>query len=51
MNVFLSMSLKVMEIKTNKGTGPNQTYKLLYIKGNHKKKEKTTYGMRKNSFK
>ena len=26
--------------------GPNQTYKLLHSKGNHKQNEKTTYGMR-----
>ena len=25
--------------------GPNQTYKLLHSKGNHKQSEKTTYGM------
>ena len=27
--------------------GPNQTYKLLHKKGNHKKKKKTTYRMGK----
>ena len=27
--------------------GPNQTYKLLYSKGNHKQNDKTTYGMEK----
>ena len=27
---------------------PNQTYKLLHSKGNHKQNEKTTYGMRAN---
>ena len=25
--------------------GPNQTYKLLHSQGNHKQKEKTTYGL------
>ena len=28
--------------------GPHQTYKLLHRKGNHKQKEKTTYGMGEN---
>ena len=28
--------------------GPNQTYKLLPSKGNHKQNEKTTYGMGEN---
>ena len=28
--------------------GPNQTYKLLYSKGNHKQNEKTTYGLGEN---
>ena len=28
--------------------GPNQTYKLLHSKGNHKQNEKTTYGLGKN---
>ena len=28
--------------------GPDQTYKLLHSKGNHKKREKTTYGMGEN---
>ena len=31
--------------------GPNQTYKLLHSKGNHKQNEKTTYGLGKNIFK
>ena len=31
--------------------GPNQTYKLLHTKRNHKQKEKTTYGLRENIFK
>ena len=25
--------------------GPNQTYKFLHSKGNHKQNEKTTYGL------
>jgi len=29
----------------NKQMGPNQTYKLLYSKGNHKQNEKTPYKM------
>ena len=28
--------------------GPSHTYKLLHSKGNHKKHEKTTYGMGEN---
>ena len=28
--------------------GPNETYKLLHSKGNHKQNKKTTYGMGKN---
>ena len=38
-NVFLSQSPKSTEIKTKpkKPMGPNQTYKLLHSKGNHKK--------------
>ena len=31
--------------------GPNKTYKLLHSKGNHKKYEKTTYGMGENTGK
>ena len=31
--------------------GPNQTYKLLHYKGNHKKKSETKQGMGENSFK
>ena len=30
--------------------GPNQTYKLLHSKGNHKQNEKTTYGMGENIY-
>ena len=53
-NVFLGQSLKAIEIKTNKQKkpmGPNQTYKLLHSKGNHKKKKKKNYKMGENSFK
>ena len=32
----------------NKQMGPNQTYKLLHNKGNHKQNEKTTYRMGEN---
>ena len=28
--------------------GPNQMYKLLHSKGNHKQNEKTTYGLGEN---
>ena len=28
--------------------GPNQTYRLLYSKGNHKQNEKTTYALGEN---
>ena len=28
--------------------GPNQAYKILYSKGNHKQNEKTTYEWREN---
>ena len=28
--------------------GPNQTYKLLHRKGNHKRNKKTTYGLGEN---
>ena len=28
--------------------GPNQIYKLLHSKGNHKQNEKTTYGLGEN---
>ena len=56
-NIFLDKSPKAMEIKAkNKQMGPNQTYKLLHSKGNHKNKKqkklkKTTYGMKENSCK
>ena len=30
--------------------GPNQTYKLLHSKGNHKQNEKTTYRQEENIF-
>ena len=32
----------------NKQMGPNETYKLLHSKGNHKQNEKTTYGVEEN---
>ena len=32
----------------NKQMGPNQTYKLLHSKGNHKQNEKTSYGLGEN---
>ena len=36
----------------NKPMGPNQPYKLLHSKGNHKKKKKKIiYGMGENTFK
>ena len=40
-NVFLGQSPKAREIKEkNKQMGPNQVYKLLHSKGNHKQNEK-----------
>ena len=48
-NVFLGQSPKATEMKTKKKQmGPNQTYKLLYNKGNHKQNKKTTDGMGEN---
>ena len=39
-NIFLDKSPKAREIKAkNKQMGPNQTYKLLHSKGNHKNKK------------
>ena len=39
--MFLGQSPKAIEIKTkNKQMGPNQTYKILHSKGNHKKNNK-----------
>ena len=29
--------------------GPNQTYKLLHSKGNHKQNKRTTYGLEENA--
>ena len=37
-NVFLGQSPKVIEIKTKKPVGPNQTDELLHRKGNRKAK-------------
>ena len=34
--------------RKNKQMRPNQTYKLLHNKGNHKQNEKTSYGMGEN---
>ena len=51
-NIFLGQSHKAIEIKTkNKQMELNQTYKLLYSKGNHKQNEKTSYSMRGNARK
>ena len=57
-NVFL-VRQKAKEIKTKgkrdknkkKQMGPNQTYKLLHSKGNHKQNEKTMYRMGENTCK
>ena len=35
----------------NKQVGPNQTYKILHSKGNHKQNKKTTYGLQENIYK
>ena len=35
----------------HKQIGPNQTYRLLHNKGNHKQNEKTMYGLGENIFK
>ena len=45
-NVFIGQSPKATNKNKNKQTGPNQIYKLLHSKGNHKQNEKTTYGLR-----
>ena len=51
-HVFLGKSPKAIEIKNkNKPMGPNQTYKLLHNKRNHKQNTKTSYGMEKNTYK
>ena len=48
-SVFLGQAPKAIEIKNkNKQMGPNQMYKLLHSKGNHKQNEKTTYRMGEN---
>ena len=41
------LSLRVKVCTINNYFGPNQTYKLLHSKGNHKQNEKVTYGLRK----
>ena len=51
-NVFLGESPKAIEIKAKKTQmGPNQTYKLLHSKGNHKQNKKTIYRMGENIHK
>ena len=45
-NVFLGQPPKALEIKA-KINKPNQTYKLLYTKGNHKQNEKRNCGLQK----
>ena len=42
-NVSLSVSQGNRNKSKNKQMGPNQTYKLLHSKGNHKQNEKTIY--------
>ena len=39
-NVFLGQSLKIIELKAKKTMVPNQTYKLLHNKGNHRQNTK-----------
>ena len=48
MQVF-SRSVSQGNKNKNKQMGPNQTYKLLHSKGNHKQNQKTTYTMGENS--
>ena len=48
-SIFLNQAPKAKEIKNNnKEMGPNQIYKLLYSKGNHKQNKKTTYRLGEN---
>ena len=48
-NVFLVQSSKTIINKSkNKQMGPNQTYKLLHSKGNHKQNKKTIYRLGEN---
>ena len=46
--MYNKLSAVLAELKK---MGPNQTYKLLHIKGSHKQNEKTTYGMEENCCK
>ena len=47
--IFLDQYPKAKEIKAKvKQIGPNQTYKLLHSKGNHKQNEKTIYRLGEN---
>ena len=39
-NVFLGQSLKIIELKARRTMVPNQTYKLLHNKGNHRQNTK-----------
>ena len=49
-NIFLDQSPKAKEINKSKykQMGPNQTYKLLLSKRNHKQNKKSTYGVGEN---
>ena len=47
-NIFAYISLGKGNKSKNKQMGPNETYKLLHSKGNHKQYEKTTLRMGKN---
>ena len=46
--IFFDPPPGVMEIKTKKQTGPNETSKLLHSKGNYKQDKKTTLRMGEN---
>ena len=47
-NVFLVVSQGNRNKSKKKQMGPNQTYKFLYSKGNHKQNENTTNGLGEN---
>ena len=46
--IFFDPPPRVMEIKTKKQMGPNETSKLLHSKGNHKQDKKTAFRMGEN---
>ena len=48
--MFFQVSQGNRNKSKSKQIGPNQTYKLLHSKGNHKQNEKTTYRMGETIF-